>query len=92
MQHFVLKVKMLNLQQTIMRPKIFLVPVVTFKSIKGHFCQAMEMSDFLVKNKLEQIVENFKVRQTFFIIIFLVKNAESESKDLRNSAAWHKKN
>ena len=28
--------------------------------------QAMEMSDFLVKNKLEQIVENFKVR--FFVI------------------------
>ncbi len=26
--------------------------------------QSMEMTDFLLKNKLEQIVENFKVRQT----------------------------
>ena len=31
-------------------------------SINIFLLQAMEMSDFLVKNKLEQIVENFKVR------------------------------
>lgn len=30
----------------------------------------MEMSDFLVKNKLEQIVENFKVRLVYFLEIF----------------------
>ena len=44
------------------------------------------MSDFLVKNKLEQIVENFKVRKLLCILYF-IENAESESVDLRNSAA-----
>ena len=29
------------------------------------FFQAMEMTDFLIKTKLEQIVENFKVRIAF---------------------------
>ena len=28
--------------------------------------QALEMTDFLVKNKLEQIVENFKVGHMYF--------------------------
>ena len=34
--------------------------------------QALEMTDFLVKNKLEQIVENFKVGQVnSFMSIFI---------------------
>ena len=45
--------------------------------------QALEMTDFLVKNKLEQIVENFKVGQlNSFISIFIYSCKVVKSKHI----------